>query len=271
MKHAVHNVSIGHSACSLRAERIRGGRTRSSAPTCLLLAVALLLPACFGGNTTERTYFAIDYPVEQTWSYATARFPYQVRVQRFDSALAYDRQELVYRASPHQFQYYWYKLWASKPSKMLREVLVRHLRHAAIFSDVTLDLGDRMPDYDLACEILAIEELNAASDQWFARLAMRLILTDFEDGSVVWEYEFDERRPVYNRAPVYVVQTLSEIARVELSRAFAQLDELLGESGEHPAPEGGPTQMSEMVSTPDEASTENQGPQPSAKLKRRKK
>ncbi len=204
---------------------------------------------CFGGSSPDRTYFALEYPLEHTWNYSQARYPVQVRVKRFTTALAYDRNEMVYRTNPHEFQYYWYKLWAVKPRNMMREVVVSHLRYTRLFTEVVLDIGDRVPDYDLDCELLAIEELNATDDAWFARLSYRLTLTRFDDGRRLWEYEVDTRKPVYNRQPVFVVRAMSEIAAETLQLAFADLDAFLATETGAPAPAGGP-QVRPTISAP---------------------
>lgn len=206
----------------------------------LLVATALFVTGCFGGSSPQRTYYTMQYPTEQLWSYAEPRYPFEVRVERLDSDAAYDRQEMVYRSNPHEFRYYTYRLWSAKPRKMLREVMQRHLRTTNLFRNVTLEIDDRLPDYDLIVEIIAIEELNADQETWFAHLAMRFALVRFETGKRVWEYSFDRRKEVYNREPVYVVRALSEIAEEEFGKAFAALDQYLAEETGMEAPPGGP-------------------------------
>lgn len=206
----------------------------------LILSLALATSGCFGGASPQRTYYTMQYPLDQLWAYESPRYPFEVRVDRLEADAAYDRQEMVYRSNPHEFRYYTYRLWSAKPRKMLREVLQRHLRTTNLFRGVTLDIDDRLPDYDLIVEIIAIEELNADEETWFAHLAMRFALVRFSTGKRVWEYSFDRRKEVYNREPVYVVRALSEIAEEEFSTAFAALDAYLAEETGLDAPPGGP-------------------------------
>jgi len=235
------------------------------------LLVPILLAGCFGGTPVERSYFSLQYPADHGWRYETPRYPDMVRVKRCESNQAYDRQEMVYRANPHEFQYYWYKLWASKPRKMLHEMLANHLRASNIFQEVVLDIGDRLPQYDFICEVLAIEELNATQDEWYAHLSMRFALLRFDDGTRVWEHTFDARKPVYNRQPVYVVRTMSEIAEEQFNSAFETMDQFLAEATGAPAPAGGPLALVKQDNTETSEPTDGEDPNvPSARLKERK-
>ncbi len=180
---------------------------------------------CFGSKTPERTYFSIDYALTEQPHYAEPKYDKSVVIHNFTTTTAYDRQELVYRSNPYEFQYYWYRLWASKPRKMLREIVSKHLRYMNIFSDVTLAIEDKVPDYEMDVEITAIEELDASKTEWYAHIAMRMTLSSFEDGSVVWSRDIDVKNPVADNQPVYVVKAMSELLDSELTKAFKELDQ----------------------------------------------
>jgi len=193
-----------------------------------LLVLVLTGWACFGGNPPERTYFALQYPMgEQVKRYQEPRHPVFIRVQRFDTALAYNRQEIVYRKDPHSFRYYAYRLWAAKPPKLLGEVITNHLRLSNLAEEVTQDIGDKAPDYELRAVVLALEEMNASETEWFAHVSIRLSLSRYKDNAQIWEYTFDERRPVYVRQPVHVVRTISEILEEQTNEVVRQLDVVL--------------------------------------------
>ena len=209
-------------------------RTMKSALLSFCAAATLLVPSCFGGKTPERTYFSIDYVLGEQPHYATPKYDASVVIRNFTTANAYDRQEIIYRSNPYEFQYYWYRLWASKPRKMLRELVAKHLRYANIFSDVTLAIEDKMPDYELDVDIIAIEELDASNTEWYAHLALRMSLTEFKSsgkGVVIWSDEIDVKNAVADNQPVYVVKAMSELLDKEMTRAFAQIDKTLAARG----------------------------------------
>lgn len=196
----------------------------------LFLFLALLTltsTACFGGNNHERTYFSMQYPMgAQIQRYQTPRFPLTLRVQRFDSTLAYNRQEIVYRTNPHEFRYYAYKLWSARPAKMIQELFTNHLRQTNLVSNVIIDIVDHIPEYEINAELIALEELNSETE-WFAHLAMRVSMLRTADNQVIWQYTFDERKPVHNQQPVFVVRAMSEIMESQMVLITEQIDHVL--------------------------------------------
>jgi len=196
----------------------------------IILFFAVLSLSCFGNKAPERTYYSIDYTLGTQPRYETPKYNTSVVVSNVTIVRAYDRQEIVYRTNPYEFQYYWYRLWASKPHRMLRDLIVQHLRYAQIFSKVTLVVEDRLPDYMLEVEVLAIEELDVTEKEWYAHLALRLTLTRFSDGQAAWVYQFDAKQPVASNQPVYVVKAMSSLLDDELTKAFMDLDKKIASS-----------------------------------------
>ena len=196
----------------------------------LAVVACVFLPACFGNKAPERTYFSIDYTLGTQPQNTAPKYDATVVVQNITSALAYDRQEIVYRANPYEFQYYWYRLWASKPRKMLGELITGHLRYTQLFQTVSTTIEDKLPDYSLDVEIVSIEELDVSNTEWYAHLSLRFNLIRMEDGTTAWTYTFDAKRPVADNRPVYVVKAMSELLDAELTKAFQDLDKKLAQS-----------------------------------------
>ena len=152
--------------------------------------------------------------------------PVRLRLRPFTSTLPYDRPQIVYRQSPYLFQYYAFRLWASKPQHMLREIVERHLLASRLVQDVEREYGEHPPDYELGAEVVAIEEFDSG-DVWYGHLAMRFELMRFRDKTVLWRGHFDRRRVVHKKEPIYVVRALSQILEDEMRRIVAQLDSVL--------------------------------------------
>ena len=118
----------------------------------LMLFFALCLSSCVGGKAIERSYFSIQYVLGETDRLkGIQKIPHKLQVNRFSAAIAYDRQEIVYRSDPHEFRYYWYKLWAAKPEKLVREQVLTHLRHIDLFEEVGGRVTDRRPHFEGRC------------------------------------------------------------------------------------------------------------------------
>ena len=104
----------------------------------------------------------------------------------------------------------------------MRDLVVRHLSAVYLFQEVTKEYT-RVPHYELEAEIEGIEEYDSG-DVWFAHLAITFKLVEFESGKVVWVHSFDVQKKVFNKQPVYVVKSLSEIMEIEMEKMVIGLD-----------------------------------------------
>jgi len=196
-------------------------------PYTLALVLLLLGGAC--SPVPENHYFTMAYSLLP--GQPPARRSGTLRVRPFDIGPAYDTERIVYRHSPYEFQYYNFMKWATKPQKMITDLVVRHLRHSRVFDRVGSDFPDEAPDYELSGEILAIEELDSG-DEWYAHLALNLHLTRYRSERVIWSRGIDVKKRVYNKAPVYVVKALSELLEEQMQLVVKQLAGVLGKAGE---------------------------------------
>lgn len=195
----------------------------------LLIAGLLGLNTC--SSVPENHYFTMSYVLLPNKGRVLQKMPATVRVRQLEITPAYDTERIVYRYSPYEFQYYNFMLWAVKPQKMVTDLLIRHLQHARIFSDVSMDYGERRPDYEISGMIHAIEELDSG-DQWFAHLALSLRMTRFRGEKVVWSHDVNVKKQVYNKSPVYVVKALSELMETEMDKAVKKLQQFAAKAGD---------------------------------------
>ena len=229
----------------------------------------IVFSGCFGSKAPERTYYSIDYALGTQPTNANPKYHKTVVIQNITTALAYDRQEIVYRANPYEFQYYWYRLWASKPRKMLRELIVGHLRYTNLFSSVTSTIEDKLPDYLLDIEISSIEELDVSDTEWYAHLGLRFTLQTMDMSQTVWTYTFDSKIPVASNQPVYVVKAMSELLNTELVKAFQNLDQKLASSTPIRESSPAPQTAIDFTEEPDTPQDSTDADVPRATLKNR--
>ncbi len=213
----------------------REGRKASSL---LVLSLTLLiiggllfgLSGCFMGRNTETKFYLLDYvPTPPKERLDKGYYPYVLRVKDPTIAEAYGRAQIVYRQNAHQMQFYGYHLWAVDPERMVGDLLVKHLRAARLFQNVTRSVENYQPDYVMNCEVQAIEEYDY-QDQWFAHLAVEYSLEEGKTGQVVWKKNFDLRHKVAQQEPVYVVRELSALLESIHTRVVSELDIVLDEA-----------------------------------------
>ncbi len=189
------------------------------------VAVALL-GAC--GQAPVKRYYTLNYVPEQlNERVRTGPYPFTIRVRELDIEEAYARPQIVYRKSPFQLQYYSYRVWAVKPTRMVTDLIHKHMLASGLVTSVVrrYDEGLR-PQYELSGMIEAIEEYDS-EEIWFAHLALHLRLTRLSDGKVIYNRRFDHRKRVYETQPEFVVKEMSVIVEHILNQLMHDIDIVL--------------------------------------------
>lgn len=186
--------------------------------------LALLVTGCFGATTAEQRYYTLSLP--QAEQPVRSQFPAELWVKEVEVAPVYNRPQIVFRFSPQEMQFFNQNRWADRPSRMLSQLLQRSLATSGIFRSVVARLGTTAPAYVLESSVEAIEELQGGS-LWYAHLAMTFRLARFDDNRAVWQYSFDERRPLNRQDLGLVTRAMSEILDEQLKIALGQMHAVL--------------------------------------------
>ena len=191
---------------------------------------ALALMGCFFGQPLETKFYLLDYlPTPPKERLQKGPYPFVLRVRDCNIAEAYRRNQIVYRQSANQMQFYNYHLWAVDPDRMIADLLVKHLKAAQLFDNITRSVENYVPDFFLSSNILAIEEYDG-KDQWFAHLAIEFQLEDAKTNQIVWKKLYDLRKTVARQEPVYVVREMSTILEGINDRLVQELEVVLDEA-----------------------------------------
>jgi ABC-type uncharacterized transport system auxiliary subunit len=196
---------------------------------CLLTALTAgvcLLIAC--GEVPRKRYYTLSYvPRATTDRHREGAYPFTIRIREFSIEDAYARPQIVYRRSPFELEYYYYRVWAVKPARMITDLIHSHLSSSGLVSSIIrrYDEGS-VPDYELGGMVEAIEEYDS-EEIWFAHLALSFRLTRLSDGRVVYSRRFDHRKRVFENKPEYVIKEISAILEYILSQVMRDLDAVL--------------------------------------------
>ena len=172
-----------------------------------------------------RHYYEMNYLPASHWSRLNpSPYPCTIRVADFDIEQAYNRPEIVYRQSPFQLQYYYYRVWAVKPARMVTDLIYKHLIMAELASHAVRRYDESpKPDYNLTGNIEAIEEYDSG-ELWFAHLAITMNLSRISDGSPIYTRRFDLRKRVYQHTPEYVIREMSSLMEYIMTQVIRDLD-----------------------------------------------
>ncbi len=196
-----------------------------------LLLLFLIVLNC--GKVPIKKFYIINYEPEPLYNKKNPNpYPYTVRIKNFDIERAYAKKQLVYRKSPYELQYDFYREWAIKPSVMIADIVQKHFARTGLVNYVTrrLDAG-ASPDFELSGSIEAIEEYDS-EEIWFAHLAIRIILTRIKDNKTLYNRRFDKRKKVHQRNPEFVVSVLSQIMDFITTQTLHDIDAVLAQEYE---------------------------------------
>lgn len=123
-------------------------------------------------------------------------------------------------------------MWAVKPSRMVTDLVYKHLLNVNLVSSVQrrYDEGSK-PQYELSGMVEALEEYDS-DELWFSHVALRFNLVNLSDGSIVYNRRFDLRKKVLEHNPELVIREMSALIEYAISQAIQDIDSKLAiESG----------------------------------------
>jgi len=154
-------------------------------------------------------------------------YPFIIRLKEFDIEEAYNRPQIVYRQSPFELRYYVYRVWAVKPSRMVTDLVYKHLLNVNLVSSVQrrYDEGSK-PHYELSGMVEALEEYDS-DELWFSHVALRFNLVNLSNGNIVYNRRFDLRKKVLEHNPELVIREMSALIEYAISQAIQDIDSKL--------------------------------------------
>jgi uncharacterized lipoprotein YmbA len=192
------------------------------ARTIAALAAAMLVSCA---AIPVKQFYMLNYiPSTQRDRLNPAPYPATVRLRDFNIEEAYNRPQIVYRQSPFQLQYYYYRVWAVKPSRMITDLVYKHLLSASLVSGVIrrFDEGPK-PEFELSGVIEALDEYDS-DELWFAHIALRISVQRVNDGSSIYTRRFDLRKRVYEHKPENVIREMSSLMELIMTQVVRDLD-----------------------------------------------
>lgn len=221
----------------------------------LIIAAALIVMVAGCGKVPMKQFYILNYlPSSVRDRIYQGPYPYTIRLREMEIEEAYNRPQIVYRQSPFQLRYYVYQVWAVKPTRMITDLVHKHLITANLVSSVIrrFDQGPK-PDYELNGTIEAIEEYDS-EELWFAHLCIRLNLVRVKDGRTIYTRRFDHRKKVFQHEPEYVIREMSALMEYIITQAIHDMDIKLAQEMGIPTKDISTNESSSVI-LPDSTST----------------
>lgn len=229
-------------------------RLKMAALWCCVISVLLSIQC---GKVPVKQYYVLNYvPSPMKNRALKTPYPFVIRLKEFSIEEAYNRTQIVYRLSPFELRYYYYRVWAVKPTRMITDLFFKHLSSVKLVSSIVRRYDEgRRPEYELSGSVEALEEYDS-EDILFAHIAMRVNLTRLSDGRSMYSRHFDLRKRVYRREPEFIIREMSQIMEVILNQAIIDIDSKLASeygvksvTAEKPEAKSGPQFISDTSGT----------------------
>ncbi len=192
-------VTMGKSNTLMRSEK--------TLAICLLLfAFCFLLPGC--GGVPETFYYTLAFESSLPLNDDHSPLPFALGVEKFQSEMVYDDDRIIYRDSPFEIKYYYYRRWVAPPRHLVTEKVLSHLSESGLFEKVTAYPSMVNVKYVLSGRLLAFEEWDE-QDKWFGKVTFKASLYEPATQRVVWSDTFAHQQPVAKKIPAAVVEAIS--------------------------------------------------------------
>jgi ABC-type uncharacterized transport system auxiliary subunit len=188
---------------------------------CLLLfVISLLLSSC--GGVPETYYYTLAFDPAAQLNDGHTPLPFALGVEKFQSEVIYDDDRLIYRDSPFEVKYYFYRRWVAPPRHLVTEKVLGYLSDSGLFERVTTYPSMVNVKYVLNGRLLAFEEWDEP-DNWYGKVAFKASLHEPATQRVVWSETFEHKQPVTKKIPAAVVEALS----LSMKKCFDDLAQAL--------------------------------------------
>ena len=92
----------------------------------VLTFITVMIAGCSMGKIQTKNYYILSYtPALQLAQESQRPYDFSLQVARFEVQRIFNRQNILYRFSPHQIQYYELQQWAVRPDDMITDVVFK--------------------------------------------------------------------------------------------------------------------------------------------------
>ena len=199
---------------------------------CLLVLTSSLLSSCsLTQSKQEVQHYALALPTRTTHTPSPAVTQASLVVRPFTAQQPYNRDRMVYRSSPYEFDFYHYHRWVTKPADMITALTRRALQQSHLFETV-YPTADAQADLRLGGIIRQCEEVDQAQ-VWQAALSIDVWLTRNRESAPFWFQTYTATQQATKRNPAAIAEAMSKNLQDILERLSQDLKSTLSTT---PAP-----------------------------------
>ncbi len=168
-------------------------------------------------------YYVLE-PIREIQKVNSEKIPVNIIIKTFSVPGIYNQKRIVLRRNSNELQYYFYHMWAEKPSVAIRYFIKAYCENATAFKSCNLNSYIQKPDYFITGSIDLIER-RKMDDQEFIALKMNVELVDFANSEIVVTHNIHREEAISDGTGMNVfAQKISKILTEEMN-SFLQKTE----------------------------------------------
>ncbi len=160
-----------------------------------LVVFFLIFTAGCATKQLAKHYYLLDAGAgaEDSLRFSTP-LSFSVQIAPFDINPAFNQNRIALRTRSHELRYFYYHLWAERPAIAVRYFVFDQFERYRLFTDCTLQIGARAPDYFVTGYIDQIERLEN-NERSAARLKMTFELIQTQQNKKIVVHRFNRTVP----------------------------------------------------------------------------
>ena len=195
--------------------------------TAMLFVTAMIAMSCSSEQIVPK-YYVIE-PVREIQMVSAKKIPATVVIKPFYVSGIYNQKRIVYRSDSNELQYYFYHMWAEKPSLAIRYFIKAYFDNAKTFK--TCSINAYVPDtqYYITGDIDKIERVKK-KDAESISLKMSLRLVKADSGKIVAAHSFAREEAINEGIGMNIfAQELSKILTEEMNSFLQKIESQIKE------------------------------------------
>ncbi|MCK5853442.1 membrane integrity-associated transporter subunit PqiC [bacterium] len=144
--------------------------------------ILIILISCSKEQIVPK-YYVLE-PIREIQIINNEKIAVNVSVKSFSVPGIYNQKRIVLRRDSNELQYYFYHMWAEKPSIAIRYFIKAYFENAATFKSCNINSIAQKPDYFITGDLDLIER-KKSDDREFIALRMNVKLVDVIKGEIV--------------------------------------------------------------------------------------
>ncbi len=188
----------------------------------VLLTATLTILSCSSKQVVPK-YYVLE-PVREIQTVLNEKIPVDVVIKSFYVPGIYNQKRIAYRSDSNELQYYYYHMWAAKPSLAVRYFIKVYLENANLFKACLINSYNADAKYYITGSIDKIERVKR-EDKELISLKMSIKLLKSDNDKLIAVHDFSKEETIDEGVSMNVfAQELSKILTLEMNIFLQEIE-----------------------------------------------